>query len=244
MTGKMITVRVVIGLSIGLSVGIDSGGGSIAAAHGKNTTGGSPAAHAHNPIGRRPTAHADHATTGTVEPGTDTAQDTQASHGKKGGQKGVRASYTGSTTCSVRGKLTFYPPLVRGGTANSTVTVTGLLSRCSTKSQGHVKLNNGHLAALVGTISSNDCTALPSILAPPLSGGSVVWTPPSNVMESSDVSMPTGTTNVAASGRKSVLQISYVGGVIGSGSFSSSMNRPGFPRDSVVCEGTASHAAL
>jgi len=128
-------------------------------------------------------------------------------------------SFAGTTTCSVHGKLTFTPPMVSGGTATSTVTVTGLLRGCTSTNQGKVKFNNGHLSALVGTLGQNDCSSLASVLAPSLSGGSIMWTPPSKVARSKSVSMPAGTASEVASGGNSVMQISYLGGSVGSGSF-------------------------
>jgi hypothetical protein len=70
-------------------------------------------------------------------------------HGTKGGKKGGPESFAGTTTCSVHGKVSFKPALVSGGTAGSTVTVTGLLNRCSNARHGKSKFNNGHLSGLV-----------------------------------------------------------------------------------------------
>jgi hypothetical protein len=72
----------------------------------------------------------------------------------------------------------------------------------------------------VGTVTANDCAALSSGVAPTLSGGSIMWTPPSKVAGSSNVSMPGGTGSIVTSGAKSAIQISYSSGSVGSGSFS------------------------
>jgi hypothetical protein len=186
--------------------GHPAGGGGGAEAHGTSVGGGAPTSGANDSGGSVPD------TGGKV--GGDTG-----THGKKGGKKGGPVALTGSTTCSVRGKMTFDPPLKSGGTATSTVTVTGLLTRCTTTGPGKAKFNNGHLSALAGTFSANDCTALTSGAAPALSGGSIMWTPPSKVAASDSVSMPAGTGSTVTHGGKTVLQLSYSGGSVGSGSF-------------------------
>lgn len=140
-------------------------------------------------------------------------------HGKKGGKKGGPESLAGTTTCSVHGKVSFMPALMGGGTATSTVTITGLLNRCGNAHHGKAKFNNGHLTDLVGTLSANDCAMLTSGVAPAVSGGSIKWTPPSKAAESSGVSLPAGTGSVVTRGAKSVIQISYSGGSVASGSF-------------------------
>ena len=187
-------------------------GSGVAAAKGKDSGGGGAAVHGHGKDsggGGGAVVHAKDNGGGGVA----------VVHGKKGQKKGGSVTFTGSTTCSVHGKLTFNPSLVSGGSASSSVTVTGLLNRCTDASQSRVKFNNGHLSALVGTVSQNDCATLTSGVAPALSGGSIMWTPPSKVAGSSGVSMPAGTGSVVSSGGKSVIQISYSGGSVGSGSF-------------------------
>jgi hypothetical protein len=233
---KMLATSATISLSIAL-VGILGGG--VAAAHGGHVGVGNAVVHGPH-LGGGTTTH------GNKNVGGDGGKNSEgdgansdggnsagsgpslhgpnvgggaAAHGKsKGGKKGSALILTGSTTCSIHGKMTFNPPLTSGGTASTTVTVTGLLDRCSNAKQGNVRFNNGHLSALVGELSANDCGALTSV-TPALSGGSVVWTPPSKIASSNGVSMPAGAGSVVTHSGKSVIQISYSGGSVGSGSF-------------------------
>jgi hypothetical protein len=207
-----------VGNGVAAAKGKDSTGGGVAVVHAKG--GGVAVVHAKGGGGGAAVVHAKDNTGGVaVVHAKDNTGGAAVVHAKKGGKKGGPVTLIGATTCSIHGKVTFNPPLVSGGTASSTVTVTGLLRGCTNASQGAVKLNNGHLSALVGTVSSNDCATLTSGVAPALSGGSIMWTPPSKVARSSSVSMPAGTGSVVTSGGKSVIQISYSGGSVGSGSF-------------------------
>jgi hypothetical protein len=222
---KMPVVAATIALSLGL-VGT-FGAGVAAAKNGKNQNGGAVVHGNHGPKGATHDGSnvgggpSDQGTTGATggtgavgpNPGNATA-----AHGQKGTKKGRSVAVTGATTCSVHGKVAFNPPLVTGGTASSTVTVTGLLNRCHSASQTNVKFNNGHLSGLVGSVSPNDCASLAGV-APALSGGTIKWTPPSKVAGSSDVSMPAGTASVNTSGKNSVIAFAYSGGSVGSGSF-------------------------
>jgi hypothetical protein len=241
---KMLATSVTIPLSIAL-VGILGGG--VASAHGGHVGGGNAGAHGPH-LGGGTTVHGGKNTggdsgnsagddsgngPGTSAPNTGGGDNVgsrpsvsvpnvgggAAIHGKgKGGKKGSALLLAGSTTCSIHGKVTFNPPLTTGGTASTTVTVTGLPNRCSDTKQGNVKFNNGHLSALVGTLSADDCAALTSV-TPALSGGSVMWTPPSKIAASNGISMPPGAGSVVTHSGKSVIQISYSGGSVGSGSF-------------------------
>jgi len=240
MSKKIITMSVCLILSLALANTLGSG---VAWAHGAHGGSGGVGAHGgttvggdENVPGGHHVVHGGRSESGVVvlggtnaNGGSDVEGGSGApdgkvkgggkAHGKRDGKKGGPVALTGSTTCSVHGKIDFKPALVSGGTASSTVTVTGLLNRCSNGRPGKGKFNNGHLSALVGTISANDCTTLSSGAAPALSGGSVMWTPPSKVAVSSDVSMPASTGFIAASGAKSVIEIAYSGGSVGSGSF-------------------------
>src|SRR5580700_7909012 len=98
-------------------------------------------------------------------------------------------TFSAPTTCAVNGKVTFDPPLGVTGNA-STATVSASLTNCTNGSQGGVKLSTGHLSGLVGSVTPNGCTGIP---APSLSGGSISWTPTSQVAASGGVPAPTGT---------------------------------------------------
>jgi len=157
---------------------------------------------------------------GATAPNTNFKGGGSKGHGRSKGKKAGPVVLTGSVTCTVHGKIAFKPALVSGGMVSATVTVTGLLNRCTSLRQGKVKFNNGHLSALMGTVAANDCAVVSSGVAPALSGGSIMWTPPSKVAPSSSISTPPGTGSVVTSGGKSVIQISYSGGSVASGSFS------------------------
>ena len=238
---KMLATSAIIPLSIAV-VGILGGG--VASAHGGHGGVGHAGAHGQH-LGGGTTR--DGVTSPGGVPGSNNAVSGNNAGGNSGKNAGSGASANGSnvgggatphgkgkgvkqrnvlvlagtTTCSIHGKVTFSPPLKTGGAASTTVTVTGLLNRCSNTSQGKVKFNNGHLSALIGTLSVGGCAALTSV-TPSLSGGTVVWTPPSKVAASSGVSMPAGTGSVVNHAGKSVIQISYSGGSVGSGSFTNS----------------------
>jgi hypothetical protein len=140
----------------------------------------------------------------------------------KGGGGGGPVTFTGSTTCSVNGKVTFSPALKTGSTGTSSATVTASLTGCTNATQGGVTLTTGHLQGLSGSVSPNGCTAVASGPIPPLSGGSIKWTPTSMVKPSSGGSFPAGTGSVVTSGGTSVVQLHYTGGSIASGSFTNS----------------------
>jgi len=240
MPKKTLAMTLASVLSLGL---VGALGGGVAWAHGGHGGSGSvPPGETHTGGGRNvggddPIVHGAHIEggvevhggmnggSGTNVEGGATAPDTNVKGGSKGHGRGKGRNkgplvLTGSVTCSVHGKIAFKPALVNGGTASSTVTVTGLLNRCTNVRQGKVKFNNGHLSALMGTMTANDCAVLSSGVAPALSGGSIMWTPPSKVAPSSSISTPAGTGSVVTNGGRSVIQISYSGGSVGSGSFS------------------------
>ena len=128
-----------------------------------------------------------------------------------------------STTCQIRGKVTFTPALKTGGTTASTVTVTGLLSRCTSGTTGHRHaraIENGHLSGLTGTVAQNDCATFMSNTAPALAGGTIAWTPHAKVTSSTGISFPVGTGSTATAGGRSVIAVSYTGGSVAGGSFS------------------------
>ena len=111
--------------------------------------------------------------------------------------------------------------------SSSTVTVSGLLDKCSTigatitssSKKSMPRFNNGHLSGLTGTWTPNDCVSLTSGVAPALSGGSVGWTPTSKVAGSTGISLPAGTASTVTNGGKTKVQVSYTGGSVGGGSF-------------------------
>ena len=168
--------------------------------------------------------------------GSDTSTDVNqmtgstGSHGHKAGKKNGPVALTGSVTCSFRGKFTFDPKLVTGGTSSSTVKVSGLLDKCkmtsatitSSSKKNRPRFNNGHLSGLTGTWTPNDCASLTSGVAPALSGGSVLWTPTSKVARSMGISLPAGTASTVTNGAKTEVQVSYAGGSLGGGSFTGS----------------------
>ena len=141
---------------------------------------------------------------------------------RRTGPRPIQRCFLGLRSCSIHGKVSFNPPLKTGGSVASKVMVTGLLNVCSAASSGGARFNNGHLSALVGTLSANDCASLGSGTAPLISGGSIKWTPPSKVAMSTGISMPTGTGSVVTSGAKPHIQVVYSGGSIAGGSFSNS----------------------
>lgn len=233
MSRKMFMAAVTLALSLAFVGTLGSG---VAAAHGGKNPGGGVFGHGGHSVSGGPahggknvgadggigvgagaTSKNTDVGTGATSQGTDVGGGA-GSHGKKDGKKGGPVVLTGSTTCSIHGKVTFNPPLTIGGTTSTTVTVTGLLNRCSNARQGKVKFNNGHLSSLLGTLSADDCAALTSV-APALSGGSIMWTSPSKVAGSSGVSMPVGAGSMVTHDGKSVIQISYSGGSVSSGSF-------------------------
>jgi hypothetical protein len=153
-----------------------------------------------------------------------------STHGHKAGKKNGPVALTGSATCSFRGKLTFDPKVVNGGTSSSTVTLSGLLGKCKTigatitssSKKSMPRFNNGHLSGLTGTWTPNDCASLTSGVSPALSGGSVMWTPTSKVAKSTGISLLAGTASTVTNGGKTQVQVSYTGGSVGGGSFTNS----------------------
>jgi hypothetical protein len=133
---------------------------------------------------------------------------------------GGAVTMTGTTTCTVSNiRLTFATPLTATPTATTTaVTMSfNVLKGCTNSSQGGVKLNNGHLSSLTGTLATGGtCSSfLSSTNFPSLSSGSVMWTPPSKVAGSTVIGFPAGTVSTTSSGQ---LQLNYTGGSV-SGSF-------------------------
>lgn len=239
MSKKIVTVSVALILSFAL---VGTLGGGVAWAHGghggigsvahdeksggggRSTGGGDSVVHGGH-LGSGAATHGGRSGVGDTNlGGSATAHGTHIgggamAHSRKGRKKEGPVALTGSINCSVHGKMTFTPALVGGGAGSSTVTITGLFNRCTSAPPSKVKFNNGHLSALMGTVTAN-CAALSSGATPALSGGSITWTPPSKVATSNMISMPTGTATVITSGGKSVIQIEYSGGSIGSGSLS------------------------
>jgi len=134
---------------------------------------------------------------------------------------GSETTYTGTTTCTVTGRLTFKPPLagLDGGTSKATVTAT--LSHCSHARKGAVTLADGKLKGLSSFVTPDNCTNTAiSQTPPPLAGGSVAWNASGPVTSSSGISFPSGlATIVTSSTGVTYLQVSYQGGSVGGGSF-------------------------
>jgi hypothetical protein len=131
-------------------------------------------------------------------------------------------TFSGATTCSVSGKVTYSPALTTAGTGSSTAIVSGSLSHCNNANQGGVNLTGGHLQGLKGTVTPNDCSTLASGAEPALSGGSVHWTPTAKVVASTGVSFPVGVGSIVMSGGNNFLEFSYAAGSVASGSFPNS----------------------
>jgi hypothetical protein len=137
---------------------------------------------------------------------------------------GSGTTYSGTTTCTVTGKLTFKPPLagLDGGTSKATVTAT--LSHCTHAKKGAVTLTGGKLKGLSAFVTPDNCTntAL-SQTPPPLAGGSVAWKASGPVTSSSAISFPSGSAAVVTSSTGvTYLQVAYQGGSVGGGSFANS----------------------
>lgn len=129
-------------------------------------------------------------------------------------------SFSGSTTCTVNGKIAYQPALTTTGTGSSTVILSGSLSHCNNAKQGGVSLKGGHLQGLKGSVTPDDCSTLASGPEPALSGGTVKWTPTSKIIPSGGVSFPVGVGSLVMSGGgNDSLQISYAAGSVASGSF-------------------------
>jgi hypothetical protein len=139
----------------------------------------------------------------------------------KGGSPGT---FSGSTKCSVTGKLTFDPPLTGLNNGTSEAKVSATLSGCTHATHGKITLTGGHLKGLVGFVSPDNCTdvAINHVL-PSLNGGSVAWTPTSEVTASSGISYPSGVAGVVTVNGVTFLQVSYFGGSVSQGSFATSV---------------------
>jgi hypothetical protein len=219
-----ITTSLTLGLLGPLGTGVAFANGRSGAGHGGGGSSGPASTHGRqdghgggqtNPSGLN--------TVGTSSVGDTTESNKPPISGPVGRPAGKRSatSILGSTTCSFHGKVTFSPPLKTGGTASSTLTITGLLRGCSSPGHGTPRFNNGHVSSLVGTLSVNDCAALSSGSVPTLDGGSITWTPPSKIAKSTGLSFPAGTGSLVSNGSKSLVQVSYSGGSIANGSFAS-----------------------
>lgn len=138
----------------------------------------------------------------------------------KGGSPGT---FGGSTKCSVTGKLTFNPPLTGLDSGTSEAKVSATLSGCTHATHNKITLTGGHLKGLVGFVSPDNCTdvAINHVL-PTLSGGSVAWSPTSEVTPSSGISYPSGVAGVVTINGVTFLQVSYFGGSVSQGSFATS----------------------
>jgi hypothetical protein len=139
----------------------------------------------------------------------------------KGGSPGT---FSGSTKCSVAGKLTFTPPLTGLNNGTSEAKVSATLSKCTHATHGKITLTGGHLKGLVGFVSPDNCTdvAINHVL-PTLSGGSVAWSPTAEVTASSGISYPSGVAGVVTVNGVTFLQVSYFGGSVSQGSFATSV---------------------
>jgi hypothetical protein len=136
-----------------------------------------------------------------------------------GGGHGGSVTMTGTTTCTVNNiDVNFATPLTATATTGSTtVTVTAnVLKGCTNASQGGVRMKNGHVRSLEGTLASGATCAgfLAGTSLPALSGGTAMWTPPSRVAGSTGVSFPAGTLSTSGGN----LRIAYSGGTV-NGSF-------------------------
>ena len=168
------------------------------------------------------TARGDDDSTVTTTSGTTTSTTERDGEVSSHHHKAAPALPT-STTCQIRGKVSFNPALKTGGTTASTMTVTGLLSRCTsgTTGHGHARaIENGHLTGLTGTVPQNDCATFMSNTAPALAGGAIAWTPKAKVASSTGITFPVGTGSTATAGGRSVIAVSYTGGSVAGGSFS------------------------
>ncbi|HXQ58513.1 MAG TPA: hypothetical protein VN799_00395 [Acidimicrobiales bacterium] len=117
----------------------------------------------------------------------------------------------------------FSPALQGLNSGSSAATVDASLTGCSDAGLGKISFIAGRLQGLVGSVSPGNCTSLAiSHVAPPLSGGSVVWAPHAHLAGSGGISFPAGAATIIDLNRGTFLQVSYSGGSVTTGSFANS----------------------
>jgi hypothetical protein len=135
---------------------------------------------------------------------------------KSGGQP---VTFSGSITCAVTGKLAFNPPLAGIDSGTSKATITATLSGCRHGAEHKIKVTGGQLKGLIGFVTPDNCTNLAIDNTPPLlAGGTVSWSPKTEVAPSTGISFPDGSAQVVSIDGVTYLDVGYFSGG-GSGSF-------------------------
>jgi hypothetical protein len=134
--------------------------------------------------------------------------------------QGSAVTFKGTTRCTVTGRLTFTPALEGLDTGTSQARLSATLTHCTHAQHGGVTLTKGRLKGLGASITPDNCTNTAiTQTPPPLSGGSVAWTP-SSVTASGSISFPAGVASIVTNPEGvTFLQVAYAGGTVGSGSF-------------------------
>jgi hypothetical protein len=134
--------------------------------------------------------------------------------------RGSGVTFTGTTRCTVTGRLTFTPALKGLDTGTSQARLSATLTNCTRAQHDGVTLTGGRLKGLGASISPDNCTNTAiNHTPPPLSGGSLSWRP-SSVTASGAVSFPAGVASIVTNPEGvTFLQVAYAGGTVGTGSF-------------------------